>query len=1026
MRYFHLKTKFLSLVAVLLATSITSVASQENAPACAKASLQHNQCTFEIPSLKSGKFDVFDSVSNSNFSGSMAVSCSAGTLIVGKASCGPSSENDCAIGPANWYAKDGSVCKHKASNIPLKDGGTLALVSSNGGEISYSCEAGKTSVLSAECPSESVVEEKNSLPLNPRQFDVTTSTQSTSTKTEVVELIFDYDYAMRDRKDRIRAQAFERCNEIDGFDVRDGVEYEDIAVRTGRGDGGTWMRAKALCTISRALRCDQDIVSEHVSGVFDGREYTKTPTATELTEACEMQGYTKLDRTLYLKREFPEVIDDYRAVLVCSGKQSQCDSGPELGTATLGDVRDCFSANANNPLVELTRGQVPNVEIAKSSVCEPLGFSNATDVEYNKESESGGFEYFNISAMCTDYQDSDESPLLENCGSGGDGGGDGGGGDGGGGDGGGGDGGGGVGVSPVSCDEAMVIRIVSGGYNGRTGFYDLSPTDSMIESQVCNAGDYSTLERVVSVESAGPIGGNTSAYHVEAVCSGYKGEPRSSCETLGPCYGDVVPNPSQTNVKTKVLDGVHYVDLCFVKPPPPSACIDCTGGNFTFNGSGETAGNSCTVVMEPQLSGEIVDIAFSNDNNTGTASVRCNQGNYSITGDPVCYKTCPGNVSVGWRAGQCSQIVPDGTYTHEERVTLNTSIQNTGNATVECDGVTGEWKYVSGQCLLDCNETASWGAGFANDGTNKNGLCRNDIGRVPHNASGNVSSETSGTSGSSSYSCSDGTLSVAPGSCNVSCDSQALNWGIACRANSGSLDHNLSRLVSHSSNNSHPYPDSISGSIRASCDDGSMSTRRASCEFVNEVIIKEGEWAEYDRSCTISPLESEVEAGVEFTQTEYCDVYFSRLVETYHNVVSVPGNIAGEEILISSETEYRTDQLNTEKEAIGTKRTVVDQGWGPWGPWVTVSNEEISRDQIGSIEDVTWNEQPYKVQTIVINIEIEEERRRDYVVTYSSAPLEEVTNTDVESRTERAGYEIYLCRRRTDPDWVLCPLMLIP
>jgi len=463
----------------------------------------------------------------------------------------------------------------------------------------------------------------------------------------------------------------------------------------------------------------------------------------------------------------------------------------------------------------------------------------------------------------------------------------------------------------TSCDTGVVTGFMAGSLNPQTMEYDLAPSNAQVLSDLCGKYEFATLDSIDTMQRSGS--NSNTQFYVTAQCSGYYGEGSELC---GDCYGDQVS--ADAEVPKLELDGVYYENLCEkIVEPGPEVCEDCPAGNFTFQGVGATSGNSCTVSAPSRLSGEVRRINFANTSVNGTVEFLCNNGERSVMGDAVCYKSCPGNVSVGWKdargGNNCAQIIPSGVYTHEQRVTLSSSLSNTGNSVFECDGVTGEWKQVSGQCLLDCKGDQFWGSGTAKDGTNKNDICRANLASVKSGRTGVLESATYRTTGSTSYSCNDGQVSLSSGSCNMDCSATTVSWGGACRADVSAMTHNNSKSISHGSNPTYTFPGSISGSATASCSDGRVSVS-GTCKYVVRTETSNWTaWSETDRDCSYAPLAETVPDGERFSQNVTCEIDYRR-TRTISNVWN-----DGSKTLVRTEAETETQTQTSSRTATGTK-----------------------------------------------------------------------------------------------------------
>jgi len=135
---------------VLSATTTPAFA----ADSCSNVTKSHFQCKFELPDIASGSSVsvVFDS---NGFVGEMEATCNDGSVSVTSSSCAPKAEDDCLVSASSWM--DGGVmCSHVAPPSPLADGQTLSLVSpENIGSIVYECKSGSLRIAHKSCEKES-------------------------------------------------------------------------------------------------------------------------------------------------------------------------------------------------------------------------------------------------------------------------------------------------------------------------------------------------------------------------------------------------------------------------------------------------------------------------------------------------------------------------------------------------------------------------------------------------------------------------------------------------------------------------------------------------------------------------------------------------------------------------------------------------------------------------------------------------------------------------------------------------------
>lgn len=845
---------------------------------CAATEHNFNQCSFEIPAVSDGDTVIVDSVSNSLFKGKTAASCSQGFLNIGKSSCDTVVESSCDIPPSSWVVGE-NMCSHDAVMLPLTDGSEITVSSKDkSGSVVYTCQSGSLQASKLSC---------GVSPIKAKSASVTT--QNTRTESKPVELVFFTKYDSATNPGQVKAAAIKRANEVKGYDTS-----VDLTVIGPTPHGAGYLYDVNFMVKQTGLRCDQGLEVGWVNSVYNERdgEYSTPPGYDEIMQFCTSRGYTGVTENLFTGRTYPFVIDDYTAVMVCEGKQSDCSASPALGNPVITEALSCSSAKVRSGLLKVVRGASVSSAKVQSEVCGPLGFEVVDSFEDppRLEDETGSFQFYTVNAQCSGYTQGDAEPLTEECAT---------------------KGTNNTSLRKTSCDTGVVTGFMAGNLNPQTMEYDLAPSNAQVLSDLCGKYEFATLDSIDTMQRSGS--NSNTQFYVTAQCSGYYGEGSELC---GDCYGDQVS--ADAEVPKLELDGVFYENLCEkIVEPGPEVCEDCPAGNFTFQGVGATSGNSCTVSAPSRLSGEVRRINFANTSVNGTVEFLCNNGERSVMGDAVCYKSCPGNVSVGWKdargGNNCAQIIPSGVYTHEQRVTLSSSLSNTGNSVFECDGVTGEWKQVSGQCLLDCKGDQFWGSGIAFDGTNKNDICRANLASVKSGRTGVLESATYRTTGSTSYSCNDGKVSLSSGSCNMDCSATTVSWGGACRADVSAMTHNKSKSISHGSNPSYAFPSSISGSATASCTDGRVSVYGTCKYIVRTEYSNWTAWDETDRDCSYSPLAETVPEGERFTQSVRCDIDYRR-TRSLSNVWN-----DGSKTFVRTDAENKSDILISSRSATGTK-----------------------------------------------------------------------------------------------------------
>jgi hypothetical protein len=873
-----------------------SFSSASTASQCTPTNLEHNQCDFEVPAMADGDVKIIPSTNTNGFSGVAAVVCKAGVLTAGKMNCGAEKASDCVVPPTTWFGGSGEVCSHQGGPRPMVNGTVGFLKDSSGkGEIEYSCIVGKAQAISSTCGTP--VLKKRSATSTPQ-----ITTQSANIETVTVQRYFTSTKDIDSTPSPVIAAARAACSVLDGFDVlTPNLNITKTSLDTDN-PNRTALSYVVQCPISHALRCDQGIVETSLEGTFENRtmEYSGFPSATSINDACANNGpYTSRSETIWVGRTWRNIVDEFTGVFICDGNQNACSGRPALGNPVLVTPLTCFTAVVRSGLIEVARGSNVTTTMAQNQVCGPLNFDGVSRiVSQTKEDETGAFEYYTANVECSGYTQSGSYPLLPICSNN--------------------EGVNNLLVVPTSCDEADVAGEMQLSLNTTNGQYTTMPSDEEILNTLCRAADYNVLDEVFDAELFGTV----NSVFVEARCSSYSGPARAECSVLGPCYGEIVSADSQ--YPTLENNGVYYRDLCGeIAVPPANLCESCAAGNFSFNGTGPTSGNQCTISTDSYISGNSESINFTNSQFNGSVDLLCNNGNKTELPGAICYRNCPGNVVVGWAdkngSNSCSQRIPSGIYTHEQVVTLSSSINHTGNSSFQCNGVTGGWEVQSGQCLLDCAGRVSWGTGTSNNGVNKSNLCATNLSPVRHNSSGSLASATSMTTGSSNYQCSDGVVTQSSSSCDVSCASESVSWGGACRANVSQYIHNRNATISHGGNSSHPFPSTITGSATARCDDGNLGLSGRSCRYA--VRIDTGAWSSYyetNRRCNATPDASTVPAGESFIQTTNCTIEQrrNRDIRYIYN--------DGSNSLIRTESQNITEYTSNESGEVGVLPIVYD------------------------------------------------------------------------------------------------------
>ena len=765
--------RFLMPLMALVLTSL-NYANADVDLACKPITLQHEQCSFDVPALNgAGATSVISD--NEYFAGASAAICQNGVSSLVKPSCEVKIKSDCKIDETSWI-KSGAMCSHSRLDKPLEDGDILTINDTYGnGSITYNCSAGNLEKSASSCTSKSKVE----VGAASNAKETIVSTQNTGTSEAHVNFIVQgrFDNSNYNSFPRVRTAAESECLKVDGYIPGSSPSVEYVGESPADSDE-PYSYFDAVCQLDIELRCDQGVINPFLSGGYnEGRgEYINEPGTAEFNQACRNEGYTGgLDTLLYMNREHGAG-DTFIGTMICSGKQSSCESINVTEGAFTG-FTSCDTGTVRTGLIEVPRGTEPtNSDYVNQ--CAAFNFENLAEVISGPHlhDSTGQFDYYDARIACATYvgpstatgypascADSETPPPPPPS------------------------------VTPVTCDMANVAGYVKAILDPETGRYDKLPGESSINNAICGTSGYTKLDSITS----STYYSNGQQFFVEASCSGNTNSDRASCEVLGPCYGEELTLP--TEEPTIEHNGKHYLNKCYTKPPAPSfLCEDCGVEDFIFTDS-ET-GFTCTVESQNKKSGDSYSFDFANASYNGTVEAFCNNGVTSAI-DGSCFKSCPGGVYVDWDdkngAKSCSQRVPNGTYIHDQVVTLGSSVSNTGSATLRCDGYTGEWVVTSGECKLDCSDDAFWGTGTSNNGINKNGICRATPRNVSHNESGRLFSSTPGTTGQTNFTCNDGTLQLNSSQCDLECGASIETWGTYCSASIPALESGVTANYVH-------------------------------------------------------------------------------------------------------------------------------------------------------------------------------------------------------------------------------------
>ena len=921
--------------------------------------------------MKDGQTSVFKNTESNLFTGAVAAVCRGGKLTIGKSSCSPISENDCAVSESQWFGKGDAVCQHDFQSQIVKNGSSMRVDSNSGiGHVNYTCDNGSLTIQNMSCGKQYKEEEA----LIKNQAAALKTQSLTSTKSYEFSLVMMSSSYTSSTSSKVTADAISKCMQIDGFTNSSAVTYNYT------GPYGRGYLYDVRCPIDVPnLRCDQEVVSSSARGSYNSKdgEFTGSPTGSTISKLCSNRGFDNSYSDLrYSESRSPGAVDDFKVIMTCSGKTSLCnDVKPPLGTPYLVSASSCFDATVRSGLLEVASGRSINTAQVKDEVCEPLGFTGVKSMTVPKlEDQTGAFDYYSVTASCTGYQYTNSEPLMESCGTNI-------------------PSNGAAVVDFINCDSANVTGLLSGDRNPVTWKNNIPPSNNSISTSLCNANNFSTLDRVVASNKSG---GDDSLYEVTAQCSGYKGPERAECATDTECFGRELP--SNTQEPYLQVDGIKYLNLCYSKTANPNdLCISCSAANFSF--TDPVTKNTCTVNTSSIISGETTSIPFFTSSTNGEVDIKCNNGELAVNGASSCYKTCPGNVSLGWNdkngSSNCSQKVPSGNYRHNQKVTFNSSLSHTGSAVFQCNGHNGEWEVVSGSCKLDCSGLQNWGSGTSRNGVNKTDACRATIPTVKHGASGTLSSSATLTSGSANYYCNDGEIQLSNQSCNLGCKSQRGQWGDAnrCQVNVNSQNHDSTGVYNNDINlvQGFNYYQDISGSARLTCNDGRIDVSNEKCTYVTGLTYSG--WSNWrwtsplqKQNCTTwSPNANTVEEGKSFTARRTCD---HRQISTQN--VYKKWSDGRSNTFVRTNTKYRWVNVEETESQTGSQRYLVSEGWGNWSNW--------SSWNYGTTSCRSTNLYPGVDKQVCTRSKTRTQTRR-YVYTYSSAPTKVYGSTDTNTQS---------------------------
>lgn len=923
---------------------------------CGPESFERQQCTFNTKSLQHDQKSTISSSGNPDFVGVANASCRFGTVILEDVSCKPKDPSDCSITDMIWVNSH-SQCSHEKVNSTLSNGESKTISSiTTPGKISYQCSNGKLAIAEKTCGvDDSLI----------KNTGFTSSVKSQSLDDELADMKFKMYIPTSSTGSSIVAAADRECARvIDGYVIGKG----NVAAtpRSSTSSGGDYTLYDVSCSVEVSdLRCDEGVINDvSVLGGYNDRdgEFTITPGYNQALASCKSRGYSSLVDILGVTRSYPDVVDDFSMLAVCAGKSSMCDTEEKaLGSPTIQSAINCQKANVRSGLIKVSYGKIPSASEVNNEVCSPLGFTSLETFSNPRiEDETGAFQYYTTTAVCSGYEGS--QPLLESC-----------------------DGDAGSNdessssVTRVSCNVGNVDAVMRGDFDPATGEYSLQPSNAEIKQELCEGNDYAVLDNVLGSFRIG----TKDYFSVQAQCSEYFGPDAQSCADDSPCYGEIIDSNSQKS-KFCLGSGVCYENVCAEDPIDVEECLECSG-EFSFTDS--NTGSSCSLTVNSIASALSEEITFENELVNGNANVFCNDGDMSIGGPSECYKSCQSGVVVGWKdknnATSCGQVIPSnskGYYTQGESVRLSSSLEHTGAATATCNN--GNWEVSGSSCKLDCLDNVSWGSGTDALGRSKYNLCTASPNRTKHGNSITAKNKTSGASGNQGLTCNDGNWTKGSSStCYSDCSSGEVSWGGVCKGTVSATEHNSGVSVSHQGNPSYTYDWSISGSATASCSDGKWSVSGV-CKYVMQIVY--GSWTPWKmdkQSCSSTPSASTVNYGVKFTQTKTCDQDWSRsrTVKWKYNdgsLVSKPNEGQNDDrVAVTTSTQTGTKDYIVNNNVTSNYTTYGNWSCGSYGPSTSTVNAGTEFTQTRSCNRAVY----YRVKVHTVYASGKKVQTNDYL-----------------------------------------------
>lgn len=262
----------------------------------------------------------------------------------------------------------------------------------------------------------------------------------------------------------------------------------------------------------------------------------------------------------------------------------------------------------------------------------------------------------------------------------------------------------------------------------------------------------------------------------------------------------------------------------------------CAAGTASWTVSGKNCSSARPAMTHGQTLNDHPDTSLPQ---TGSVDIQCLDTVLSQS-DERCYNQCASQ-SVNWVSGLGSSCTATSSaLAHGGSATISDSSgTDTGSVTVTCND--GTLSQSGGSCTGsdDCSGGAvSWSL--------SGNTCNGTVGALSHGSSSNVTDSGQPTTGSRTFTCSNGGLNQSGGSCVQQCASQAVNWtvsGKTCSATSGIMNHGASKSVSDSTQ-------PTTGSRNLSCNNGTISNSGGTC--VEQCANQTVSWTIGGRTCAVA------------------------------------------------------------------------------------------------------------------------------------------------------------------------------